>query len=178
MFKKIGFLIASVLLLATIVSADSIAELPRTSVITTAPVQTGQVITVAAGGNFQAALNVAAPGDTIELQAGATFTGTFAFNNKPFTGQWIVIRSSRYAELAAGRTSPSDASKMAKLIPTDTGQVLDLYPTSNGVPKAHTLRLVGLDIAPNPNSSTNFNLIKLGTNGSWVRRDLYAHKAQ
>ena len=38
---------------------------------------TGKTIRVAAGGDFQAALNSANPGDEIVLQAGATYTGNF-----------------------------------------------------------------------------------------------------
>src|SRR5215216_3963413 len=66
-------------------------ELPRTFLDTTYVVPTGQTITVAAGGNFQTALNSANPGDTIVVEAGATFVGNFTLPNK--TGSaWIIIR--------------------------------------------------------------------------------------
>ena len=56
---------------------DGPAELPRVTVpssldSTPAP---GSIVSVRAGGDLQAALNNAFCGDTIELQAGATFTG-------------------------------------------------------------------------------------------------------
>jgi len=127
----------------------------------------GVIINVPAGADLQAAINIAQPGDVIELEAGATFTGTFAFNNKQQNGKWITVRSSRWAELPTGRVSPSDAPKMARLQPADTGVVLDLCPTSNGYTKAHNLLFVGIEIQPSPNYTTNNNLIKLGTNGSW-----------
>ncbi len=65
--------------------ASSMAETP-------AP---GSVISVNAGDDLQGALNRAQCGDTIQLQAGATFTGTFRFpalncdNN-----HWIIVRTS------------------------------------------------------------------------------------
>jgi len=48
---------------------------------------------VNAGGNFQAALNSASCGDTISLQAGAAFTGTFTLPAKSCDdNHWIIIR--------------------------------------------------------------------------------------
>ncbi len=44
---------------------------------TTYAAPTGTTLTVAAGGNLQAALDQAQLGDTIVLEAGATFTGPF-----------------------------------------------------------------------------------------------------
>ena len=37
----------------------------------------GRAITLAAGGDLQAAIDAANPGDVIELEPGAVFTGTF-----------------------------------------------------------------------------------------------------
>ena len=76
---------------------DGPAELPRVTVPsamadTPAP---GTTITVNAGGDFQTALNNAHCGDTIELQAGATFTGTFDFPAKSCdNAHWIIVRTS------------------------------------------------------------------------------------
>ena len=50
-------------------------------------------ITVNAGGDLQAALNKAVPGDTILLQAGATFTGNFVLPKKSGS-TFIIVRSS------------------------------------------------------------------------------------
>jgi hypothetical protein len=79
---------------------DGPAELPRVTVRSAvadsrAP---GQVVVVKEGDNLQAALNNASCGDTIRLQAGATFVGTFfgafLFPAKPCDDQhWIIIRS-------------------------------------------------------------------------------------
>ncbi len=61
---------------------------------TTFPAQSGQVTTVSAGGDLQGAINAANSGDTIQLQAGATFTGTFTLPAKNCdSNQWIMIRT-------------------------------------------------------------------------------------
>ena len=76
---------------------DGPAELPRVTVPsamsdTPAP---GSVITVNAGGDLQSALNNAHCGDTIHLQAGATFTGKFIVPAKNCdNNHWIIIRTS------------------------------------------------------------------------------------
>src|SRR5271165_3266123 len=59
-------------------------ELPRTYVSTAYHRPSGTVITVRAGGNLQAALDRAQPGDVILVEAGATFTGNFEL--RPKTG--------------------------------------------------------------------------------------------
>jgi len=76
---------------------DGPAELPRATVAsamadTPAP---GSIVSVAAGGDFQAALDKAYCGDTIELAAGATFFGRFVLPaRKCDDAHWIVIRTS------------------------------------------------------------------------------------
>ena len=75
---------------------DGLAELPRVTVPsamsdTPAP---GRTISVAAGGNLQADINSANCGDTIALQAGATFTGNFSFPAKSCdNAHWIIVRT-------------------------------------------------------------------------------------
>jgi hypothetical protein len=75
---------------------DGPAELPRVYV-QTALVDTpapGSVVPVPAGGDLQAALDNVNCGDTIELQAGATFKGGFHLRAKACDDQhWIIIRS-------------------------------------------------------------------------------------
>jgi hypothetical protein len=76
---------------------DGPAELPRVYVKSTmadtpAP---GNTITVAAGTSLQAALNNANCGDTLLLQAGATFVGNFTLPAKGCDdAHWIIVRSS------------------------------------------------------------------------------------
>src|SRR5262250_2270034 len=76
---------------ATLAPGDP--EPPRVFLDTTYVAPAGKTINVAAGGDVQAAINKAQPGDVIKLQAGATFTGNFRLPNKNGS-DWIVIRSS------------------------------------------------------------------------------------
>jgi hypothetical protein len=84
------------LALATV--ASSMADTP-------AP---GPIISVNAGDDLQAALDNAQCGDTIKLQAGATFTGTFRF---PALGcdknHWIIVRTS-----APDSTLPAEGHRL------------------------------------------------------------------
>ncbi len=71
--------------LPTVTVGSSMAETPTP----------GNVISVNAGGDLQAALNSAQCGNTIQLQAGATFTGTFRFPALNCDNDhWIVVRTS------------------------------------------------------------------------------------
>ena len=93
-------------------------ELPRRLVDTTLVAPSGRTIAVAAGGNFQGALNAAQPGDVITLQAGATFTGPFALPAKPGAG-WIIVRTSAPDTALPPpdtRIDPSHASVMPKIV--------------------------------------------------------------
>ncbi|MGA7632355.1 MAG: hypothetical protein WCB11_16465, partial [Terriglobales bacterium] len=78
-------------------SYDGPAELPiatvaSSMVATPAP---GAVITVNTSANLQAALKNAQCGNTIQLQAGATFTGNFEFPALNCdSNNWIIIRTS------------------------------------------------------------------------------------
>src|SRR5439155_16363340 len=80
------------LLIPPVVAAAEPA-LPRMYIDTTYVSATGKTIAVAAGGNFQAALVAARPGDVITLAAGATYRGPFTLPNKPAAG-WITVRTS------------------------------------------------------------------------------------
>ncbi len=76
---------------------DGPAELPRVTVPsamsdTPAP---GALISLNSGGDLQAAMNNAHCGDTIQLQAGATFSGKFTVPAKSCDiNHWIIIRTS------------------------------------------------------------------------------------
>jgi hypothetical protein len=76
---------------------DGPAELPRASVDsaladTPAP---GSIVNVSAGDDLQTALDSAHCGDTVELEAGANFTGLFFLKAQSCDdAHWIVIRTS------------------------------------------------------------------------------------
>src|SRR5690349_20345746 len=92
-------------------------EPPRLFVDTRPVPPTGREIDVPAGGNFQAALQGAKPGDLIVLQAGAVYRGPFVLPRKTGDG-WITIQSSAAAGALPGagtRVSPTDAAAMPAL---------------------------------------------------------------
>ena len=89
---------------------DGPAELPRVyvkSALADTPAP-GRVRTVKAGDNLQEALQSARCGDTLKLEAGATFTGVFRVPNKPCDdGHWIVVRTS-----AADSELPAEGTRI------------------------------------------------------------------
>jgi hypothetical protein len=112
---------------------------------------------VRAGGNLQRALDSARAGDTIVVEAGATFTGTFTLPKKE-GDDFITIRSSRASELREGaRVSPADARLMPKLVAPGRGAA-----ALQTAPGAHHWRLVGLEIAQPDAATVVFDLVKLG----------------
>ena len=81
------------------------------SVLMSASTAFAATIPVPAGGNLQAAINSAQPGDTITLQAGATYTGPFTLPAK--SGEaFITIRTAGDAGLPGegARVSPVHAN--------------------------------------------------------------------
>jgi hypothetical protein len=120
----------------------------------TAPASGGTIISVAAGGNFQSALNSAQPGDVIELAAGATYTGNFVLPNKIGTN-WIVIRPSNWTSLPApgSRMTPTIAAALSLPIIQSTNSSPVLQPAAS----AHNYRFVGIEAMTSFNG--NFGLI-------------------
>ena len=93
-------------------------ELPRVFINTNYTPPTGRTIAVPAGGDFQAAINQAQPGDIITLQAGATYTGNFTLPAKSGTN-WIVIRTSAPDSSLpppGTRITPAFASVLPKIV--------------------------------------------------------------
>ncbi len=76
---------------------DGPAELPRVyvkSALADTP-SPGKTHTVASGGDLQAAINDANCGDTLVLDAGSVFRGSFRFPAKPCDdAHWILVRTS------------------------------------------------------------------------------------
>jgi hypothetical protein len=163
---------------------DGPAELPRVYVqsdlaSTPAP---GSVISVPTGGDFQKALDRATCGDTISLQAGASYTGRF---NLPARNcddaHWIIIRTSapdsalpaegtRVSPCYAGVTSlparpafqcPSSRNVMAKIQLSGTASGPIIF--SNG---ANHYRFIGLEITRTPSTQVVYNLAIKEIDGS------------
>jgi hypothetical protein len=101
-------------------------------------------VNVHAGDNLQAILWAAKAGDTLILDAGATFTGPIILPNK--TGdQWITIESSALEDLPAPgqRVGPGDAAFMPKIV--SPGMAAPALQTDAG---AHNYRLQGIEFLP------------------------------
>ncbi len=81
-----------------------------------ASVSSASTISVPAGGDLQAAINNAQPGDTIELARGAVFSGSYVLTNKGGSTT-ITIRTAGDADLPAdgGRIDPSQSPALAKI---------------------------------------------------------------
>ncbi len=158
--------------------------LPQQWVDTTLVPPTGSTITVPAGGDFQAALNSAQPGDVIKLQAGATYTGNFVLPNKAGSG-WITIRTDAPDSSLpppGTRVTPANANVMPKIeAPNDSPAVRTCSYTDSGLPLpcntgisdgAHHYRFIGIEFrfTPGlPGSPKNYDLIRLG---SWFQNSL------
>jgi len=100
----------------------------------------GQTIMVAAGGNLQAALNQAQPGQTVQLQAGATFDGNFVLPVKTGTA-YITVRTSTPDGELPGSTTRVDPSYEPKLATIRSINALPALRTAAG---AHHWRFLGL----------------------------------
>jgi hypothetical protein len=99
-------------------SSTTAPALPRSFIDTSVPTQTGSVISVPSGGDFQGALNGANCGDTIQLAEGATFTGNFVLPVKTCNG-WVVVQTSApQSSLPAPgtRITPSYSHVLAKIV--------------------------------------------------------------
>ena len=145
-------------------------ELPRVFLDTTLVPPTGKTIAVAGGGDVQAALNVAQPGDVITLEAGATFTGSFTLPNKTGIG-WITVRTSAPDSSlppSSTRVTPAYAAAMPKIVVgASSGHAIV---AASG---AHHFRLIGIELMA-ADGVTTFDVVQLGT-GSERSTDTLPH---
>ena len=110
--------------------------------ILAATVAQAATIVVPAGGDFQAALDAAQPGDVITLEPNATYIGNFILPNKGQGSDYITIRSAAPdATLpdAGVRITPAYASLLPKIKSPNALQALS---TATG---AHHYQLMFLD---------------------------------
>lgn len=129
-------------------------------------------INVPAGGNLQGAVNAAQPGDTIVLQANATYVGPLTLPEKS-GNSYITIQSSALDQLPGEgqRVTPAHASLMPKIVSPGFGQsALD---TAH---RAHHYRLVGIEFKPANSSVFVYDMVSLGDGGQGQRSlDVVAH---
>jgi hypothetical protein len=120
----------------------------------------GGTIDVPPGGNLQAAIDTALPGDTIVLTAGAVYSGTFVLRTKSGSS-YITIRSS-----AADATLPADG---VRVTPANVAQLATVQggvagmPAFTTEPGAHHYRLLFLQIV---NSYANNQIVEIGNSGT------------
>ncbi|HEX8287341.1 MAG TPA: hypothetical protein VF556_05065 [Pyrinomonadaceae bacterium] len=119
----------------------------------------GATIVVKAGGDFQAALNRAKSGDTILLEAGATFKGNFVLPKK--TGsEFITIRSSASDSQLPPADTRIDPTRYASVLPklvTATGDPVII--ATNG---AHHYRFLGVEFSVSRPEENVWKLISIG----------------
>jgi len=164
---------------------DGPAELPRAVLNTRmsdspAP---GSTIRVNAGGDLQAALNRASCGDTVELQAGATFSGWFELPAKACDDDhWIIVRTSApdsslppegvrltpcYAGVSSLPNRPAYACSspekaLATIVYTQTAGSGPLF-LANG---ANHYRLVGLEVTRSAGTGNLSHLLSVRKDGA------------
>lgn len=134
-------------------------ELPRVFLDTRYVPPGGRVITVAGGKDLQDALDDARPGDTIRLEAGASFVGNFTLPNKGSSSAWIVIRTDlpdSGLPPEGTRITPARAVSLAKILSANSAPAVD---AADG---ASHYRFVGVEIGVTENVRANANLIRLG----------------
>ncbi len=119
------------------------------------------VISVKARDDLQAALNAARPGDTIELEAGARFVGSFVLPVKRGEG-WVTVRTSAHASLPGEdrRVSPEHAALMPKILSPGSGK-----PALRTEPGAHHFRFIGIEFAPAETAAQLYDLVAFGDTG-------------
>ena len=130
----------------------------------------GRTLRVAAGGNLQAALDSAVPGDKILLAAGATFRGNFVIGSKTggISGGWITVMSDGQLPAEGTRVSPAMAGTYSfpKLVsPTITSTLI-----TNG--PAARWRFVGLEITVDPAAVTTSQGLVLAGDASSAQNSL------
>lgn len=134
----------------------SSAELPRVYVDTRLVEPTGQLLRVAAGGDLQAAIDKAQPGDVVEIEAGAIFKGNFKLPAKAGS-RYVTIRTSAYTRLPAPgtRVTPAHAALMPKILSVGAAPAIA---TSAG---AGYYRLIGLEIGADVSVTVTYSLVSI-----------------
>lgn len=124
------------------------------------PAARAATITLPAGGDLQAALNQAQPGDTIVLQAGASYVGPFSLPGDKPGAAYVTIQSSALAQLPAGRrVGLEDERLMPKIVTPGSAQPA-IY-TEDG---AHHFRFEGVEFRPqSPGTVVLYTLVRLGS---------------
>jgi hypothetical protein len=99
-----------------------------------------ETVAVPSGGDLQAALDRAKPGDIVELEAGATFSGHFTLPVKSGTAMTTLRTGGKTAVADGARVTPADATHFAKL------QTPDSQPALQTATGAHHWRVMLIEV--------------------------------
>ena len=148
------------LVLVTLVGVQETRQLrPYPSWLPFAPTPTDFILHQ--GDNLQTAINNAQPGDTITLDAGAEFVGSFSLPVKSGSS-YVTIRSSALSGLSGGiRVSPGSIVNMATIrasIPNEPA-----FATSGA---AHHYRFQGLEIKTTSGVAADAGIVRLGASST------------
>ena len=147
--------VLSVSLLAFLVAGAGIALLQRAR-RATPPQRNGSILKLDRNGDLQDAIGQARPGDTIVLEAGATYKH-ITLPVKP-GAEFITIQSSSVSELPEGaRVSPSQSALFAKIQSTEKGA-----PVVKTQPGAHHYKFIGIEFSTADPQAQVTDLIRFG----------------
>ena len=116
-------------------------------------------IIVKKGGDFQAALEKAVPGDTILLEAGAVFRGSFSLPAKPGS-EFIIVRSSAPDVDLPAEGTRLDPLRYKNKLPKLVGNVKG-EPVILAADGAHHYRFVGVEVGPTLEGL--YDVVRIGT---------------
>lgn len=119
----------------------------------------GTTITVKAGGDLQAAIDRAKAGDTILLQPGAVYKGSFKLPNKA-GNEFVTIRTSAPDAQLPPADTRLDPKKYAAVLPKIIS-IVKSEPSITATNGAHHYRFIGIEFGPTVEGL--YNIIQLGT---------------
>ena len=126
-----------------------------------------------AGDNLQAALDRAQPGDTILLEAGATFRGAFNLPRKPSAGDaFVTIRSAAPDAQLPAPGERLDPARYAALLPKIVSDERGA-PAINAAAGAHHYRFMFVEFGPTPEGVGN--IVALGSGQERTPEELPHH---
>lgn len=130
----------------------------------------GRTIEVPTGGNLQAAIDAAVPGDTIILQANVDYKCDCTLPVKAGIA-FINIQSSRYAEIPVRQTLSQEPTAEVRQMMARVQSANVMSPAFRALPGSHHYRFRGLEITgrrnmPDGTSAPVGAILELGSNGT------------